>query len=135
MLHDVGSVDDFEEGRIRILKVGRWEIGVLRWGGRFFAVRNHCPHLGGPLCAGEATPVLDAGPDPAMPLEVDADRVVIVCPWHRWEFDPTTGGSIAGRLLAKTYRVVVDGTRVMLDAPARRDTTTRIRDEESSHAG
>jgi hypothetical protein len=70
-----------------------------------------------------------------MPLEVDADRVVIVCPWHRWEFDPTTGGSIAGRLRAKTYRVVVDGTRVMLDAPARREATARNKEERSSHVG
>src|SRR5690242_15547779 len=65
VLLDAGSVDDYDEGHVRIFRVRGREIGVLRWGDRFFALLNRCPHAAGPLCAGRVAPRLRASrPEP-----------------------------------------------------------------------
>jgi nitrite reductase/ring-hydroxylating ferredoxin subunit len=52
---------------------------VCEIGGRRYVYRATCPHMGGPLAEGT----------------LDGDE--LVCPWHRYRFDATTG---AGRGLA-----------------------------------
>ena len=104
----VARVDDFPPGERRILTHGRRSIGVFRVGDRFYAVNNHCPHLGGPLCEGRTQARVSSG----RPGEYvrDDDRTLIACPWHGWEYDLATGQSFAGpgEAPARTYSTAVE---------------------------
>lgn len=90
----VGSERGFAPGTRRIVKVGGREIGVFRVGDRFFAIRNRCPHQGGPLCLGLVLGEAEA----ATPGEAAvSDSVLLLsCPWHGWEYDLETGQSYVG---------------------------------------
>lgn len=58
---------------IKEFMAGRRFICVANVDGELYATDNTCPHWGGPL--GQGT--------------IENGR--IVCPWHRWEYDPKTG--------------------------------------------
>jgi nitrite reductase/ring-hydroxylating ferredoxin subunit len=120
-LTDVGAYTDFEDGTSRIVVVDGREIGVVRWGDRIFAIRNHCPDQGGPLCAGSVRAPLRAGPlGEHVTLSLDEGRPVIACPWHHYEFDLHTGHEVRGGRRAITYQVEMKGGRVYVrtSAPA-----------------
>ena len=57
---DIGSPSDFAEGTVTVTQVGKHQIGVIRWGGTLYAVRNVCPHQSGPVCSGQLLPLLTA---------------------------------------------------------------------------
>jgi nitrite reductase/ring-hydroxylating ferredoxin subunit len=111
---DVGSVADFEEREVRIVKVGNHDIGVLRWHDRFFALHNRCPHQKGPVCLGIVSGRLgSAGPGS---MEVDEETPVLACPWHGWEFELEHGRALWDSSYAvKLFPVHVESGRVMLD--------------------
>lgn len=117
---DVGRLEEFAEGSVTVRRVGPRgrEVGIVRWtDGRVYALHNRCPHHGGPLCRGAVAASLQAR-DPGGPGQVAADvaRPVVICPWHHWEFDATTGECIADpRIRSRTYRTHVDGGRVYVD--------------------
>jgi nitrite reductase/ring-hydroxylating ferredoxin subunit len=114
VVSDAGPVEDFVEAQIKIISAGRREIGVARWRGRFLAMRNICPHLGAPICStGRLSPHLDASADGQ--LSVDEDRPLLLCPWHRWEFDATTGQALTGALRIKTYPTFVRDGHVFVE--------------------
>jgi nitrite reductase (NADH) small subunit len=114
-LVDVGGVDDFPSGLVSVVSVDGKEIGILSWRGSWYAVRNICPHLGAPLCAGSTRAFLTQERAASPDLTVDLDRPVIECPWHHWEFDVRSGTSIVGNEKVKTYPVQIDGDRVLVD--------------------
>jgi len=88
MRHVVERLDRFAPGTRRIVRVGGREIGVFRVGDRLFAVRNRCPHQGGPLALGRVFPRIVS----TSPGEVElADSSLIRCPWHGWHWDMQTG--------------------------------------------
>jgi nitrite reductase (NADH) small subunit len=69
-------------------------------GGRFFATSPLCPHEAGPLAEGW--------------LEGD----VVVCPWHGYDFELTTGRCRADDTLAvAVYPVRVRGTTIEVEIP------------------
>ena len=113
---DAGAVEDFVHGALRMITVGDREVGVVRWGDRYFAVRNHCPDQGGPLCAGAVRPALAAGTaGEHVELELDAERPIIACPWHHYEFDLQTGQELrGGGRRAIVYHVEVASGRVLV---------------------
>ena len=78
-------------GGRKIVEVAGRSIGVFNIGGEFFALRNQCPHAGGPLCEGTLSGFLRS----AVPGEYDYVRrgEILRCPWHQWEFDVRTGQS------------------------------------------
>ncbi|QVQ54311.1 Rieske (2Fe-2S) protein [Spiractinospora alimapuensis] len=103
----VGRVDEFEPGGRRVVDVGRRSIGVFRVGDRFYAISNHCPHQGGPLCAGRTAPWTHSdGPGSARTGE---EHVMLACPWHGWEYELATGRSFLGPTEppARSYQVSV----------------------------
>jgi nitrite reductase/ring-hydroxylating ferredoxin subunit len=114
-LVDVGAVDEFMPDKLRIISVNDREVGVLSWQGRWYALRNICPHLGAPLCTGPVRPLLTQESVTSKDLTVELDRPVIMCPWHHWEFDIASGVSVTGRERVKTYRVEIEEGRVKLD--------------------
>jgi 3-phenylpropionate/trans-cinnamate dioxygenase ferredoxin subunit len=89
--HVVGRVDDLPPGERTVVDVDGRSVGVFNLGGEFFAIRNTCPHAGGPLCDG----VLSGMVVSDQPGEYTYLRrgEFIRCPWHQWEFDVRTGRS------------------------------------------
>ena len=43
---------EMAEGGVRIVRAGKFEIGVIRHEGKYYAYRNYCPHQGGPVGEG-----------------------------------------------------------------------------------
>jgi nitrite reductase/ring-hydroxylating ferredoxin subunit len=122
---EVGRLEDFEPGIFRIVTVAGRELGILRWGEELFAVRNVCPHLGGPVCAGTVAPELRAEAG-GTSLQLDSSRPTLSCAWHRWEFDLRGGRMLVDpSMRLKTYQVSCDSEgRVMVELPARDQQTS-----------
>jgi nitrite reductase/ring-hydroxylating ferredoxin subunit len=89
--HVVARADEIPPGSRKLVQVGGRSIGVFNIGGRYYALRNRCPHQGGPLCEGFVVAGLSAD----RPGEYDhrSDAAFLRCPWHGWEFDVRTGKS------------------------------------------
>jgi 3-phenylpropionate/trans-cinnamate dioxygenase ferredoxin subunit len=89
--HVVGTVSEIPPGTRKIVEIAGRTIGVFNVNGEFFAVRNTCPHQGGPLCSGAQTGLRMA----TVPGEYSYTRKgeILRCPWHGWEFDIRTGQS------------------------------------------
>ena len=89
--HRVARVRDLPPGERVIVQIGSRSIGVFNVGGEYFALRNACPHQGGPLCEGQVLAAIRAsGPGE---YEHGHPGDIIRCPWHAWEFDVRTGRS------------------------------------------
>lgn len=113
---DVGAVEDFPDRTMKLVEVNGLELGVCRWGGEFFGVRNVCPHQGAPVCRGflQSRLLAQCSRD-GMELEATPEEPVILCSWHRWEFSLRSGESAWDpRYKVKTYRVDIDRGRVVV---------------------
>lgn len=111
---EVGPAADFEDGETRIIEVGRAEVGVIKADGEFYALRNQCPHQGGPACEGLVEPRLVGewdGPGERVQQHY-SDDYIVSCPWHGWSFDLETGEHIGDdSYVLPSYDVVIeDGT-------------------------
>jgi nitrite reductase/ring-hydroxylating ferredoxin subunit len=89
--HRVAKVGEIPPGERKIVEVAGRSVGIFNVGGEFFALRNRCPHAGGPLCEG----VLSGFVRSKVPGEYNYERrgEILRCPWHQWEFDVKTGQS------------------------------------------
>jgi nitrite reductase (NADH) small subunit len=99
---DLGALSALPERGARCVRVGGLSVAVFRTStGEVFALRDRCPHRGGPLSQGI----------------VHGTRVT--CPLHDWVIDLKTGQATgADEGSAQTFNVrVVDG-RVALELPA-----------------
>ena len=56
----VATIDEIPPGTRKIVDVAGRQIGVFNIKGEFFALRNRCPHQGGPLCEGQLSGLLEA---------------------------------------------------------------------------
>lgn len=87
-------------GRCRGVEIEGRTIVVYHTRDGFFATDNACPHRGGPLAEG------------------DLIGNEIVCPWHLWSFDVTTGinpGRVEGREVSVcTHDVRVENGTVLV---------------------
>jgi nitrite reductase/ring-hydroxylating ferredoxin subunit len=130
--HVVARVADVPPGHRLIVDIAGRSIGVFNVGGAYFAVRNSCPHQGGPLCLGPTVGLATS----SRPGEIAYTREgeILRCPWHGWEFDLATGRSIFDptrtrvrsypveivpadepqELQAETYPVEIDRGQVVL---------------------
>jgi nitrite reductase/ring-hydroxylating ferredoxin subunit len=120
---DVGAVGDFPEGRMRVVEARGRQIGIARWDGEFFAVRNLCPHQSAPLCAGRLQRPIPPGSTVGIVSSADG-APVIACPWHGWEFRVDNGESVwDARYRVRAFSVSVDDGRVLVDLSAKRGAT------------
>ncbi|MQA09897.1 MAG: Rieske 2Fe-2S domain-containing protein [Pseudonocardiaceae bacterium] len=113
----VARAEDFAPGDRRIVEVDRRSIGVFRVGDRFYAINNHCPHQGGPLCLGRTAPwALSSGPGE---FQVSEEHALLACPWHGWEYDLATGQSFLGpgEAPVRSYQVSVEPGEALTDDP------------------
>jgi 3-phenylpropionate/trans-cinnamate dioxygenase ferredoxin subunit len=89
--HVACRAEELPPGSRMIVEAGGRSIGVYNVGGDYLAIRNRCPHQGGPLCEGvQVGAVTSERPGDyryARPGEI------VRCPWHGWEFDLRTGAS------------------------------------------
>ncbi len=103
----VATVEEIPPGDRKIVTVAGRSIGVFNINGEFFALRNRCPHQGGPLCEGKTFGFLSA----RVPGEVEYSRAgeILTCAWHGWEFDIRTGQSWCDpdRLRVRRYDVQI----------------------------
>lgn len=72
----VGLAADVPVGAGRVMEAGGRTLAVFNIDGTFYAIDNECSHRGGPLGDG------------------DLDGKVVVCPWHAWRWDVTTGANV-----------------------------------------
>jgi nitrite reductase/ring-hydroxylating ferredoxin subunit len=94
MKHAVASSADVPNGGRLVVDVGPTTLGIFRVDGRLYAYENTCPHQGGPVCQGTMLPgvvevLTDANVSTGFKFNEGDPR--IVCPWHGYEFNITTG--------------------------------------------
>ena len=89
--HVVAKTADLPVGSRRIVVVARRSIGIFNVQGKFYALKNRCPHQGGPLCEGLLLGRLLS--DRPGHYELSDRPMLLQCPWHGWEFDLATGDS------------------------------------------
>lgn len=65
--------DELPEGRVKSVTLGTQSLCMTHHEGQYAALCNACPHQGGPLGEGSI------------------ENGMLRCPWHGWDFDPTTG--------------------------------------------
>ena len=106
--HIVATVDEIPVGTHKIVEINGRSIGVFNINGEFFALRNRCPHEGGPLCQGTITGLRQA--DKPGDYRYDRAGEIIRCPWHGWEFDIKTGQSWfdPNRVRVRPYPVTIE---------------------------
>ncbi len=95
---EVGSVEDIPKLGARVIQTAEGDIGIFRTNDdRIFALRDSCPHEGGPLSQGI----------------VHGDKVT--CPLHSWNIELATGEAVApDEGCAATYPVKVESGKVFL---------------------
>lgn len=111
-------VDDLQPGEMIEVVVNRISIGIARdnvkvndtGSDTFYAFRNQCPHQGAPFHQGRLwEPMRYSG---VGEFELDTSSLCVRCPWHGWEFDPSSGKSVDSpdRMKIRAYEVdIADG--------------------------
>jgi 3-phenylpropionate/trans-cinnamate dioxygenase ferredoxin subunit len=115
----VARVEEIPPGGRKIVEVGGRSIGVFNLGGEFFALRNRCPHQGGPVCEGKLWGLLEASAPGRFTYTRRGE--ILTCGWHGWEFDLRTGQSWCDprRLRVRTFDVHVEpGSRLVAETGA-----------------
>ena len=97
--YELGSVEALADRPVREVRIGRLRLALTYRDGAFGAISGVCNHVGGPL--GEGT------------LEGE----YVVCPWHYWRFERTTGAGEPGYEADRvpSHRVEVREGRVWVD--------------------
>ena len=88
-------------------------VAVFNVEGQVFALSNHCPHHGGPLCHGR----ISGAVLPSQPYEYRYGREgrVLICPWHGWEFDMESGRTIFDPAVrVKIYEARIEKGEIVL---------------------
>ena len=101
-------------GRVVMVEIGHHRIGVMRVGDEIHALADRCPHRGAPLCSsGEIVTAIEHGADGRLGL--GPEGTLIRCPWHKWDFDISTGTCpVDGHMRVRRYAVRVDGDDVVV---------------------
>lgn len=100
---DIGSPDDVPLRGARRMPAPGGDLAIFRTGdGRLFALRDRCPHKGGPLSQG-----IVAG-------------AAVYCPLHNWRIDLATGepeGADAGKGCAPAIPLAIEAGRLFVRLP------------------
>ncbi len=88
-----------DDGMVLGAKVEGLEIALFNWNRTFYALENHCPHMGFPLTEG----ILQDG--------------IVICGWHGWRVRLEDGGCPGKTLTARTYPCEVRGDDLFVEVP------------------
>lgn len=115
---EICPASELEPDERRIETLGRFSVGVFNIDGEYYAMKNDCPHQRAPLCRGKLTGTNTS--EKAGEYNWERDGQIIACPWHGWEFDITTGGSVFDphKTKAKTFDTVIEESEVSVDRTA-----------------
>jgi 3-phenylpropionate/trans-cinnamate dioxygenase ferredoxin subunit len=110
---EAGKTGEFKDGMKKKVLVGGHEVLLARVEGKYYAVGNRCPHMGGDLSAGKL------------------EGAIITCPRHGSQFDVSDGHNIrwmrgsglfsaVGKVLKPprpllTYNVRIDGDTILIE--------------------
>ena len=86
----VAALEDIPRLGSRVVKTATRDIAVFRTSeDKVFALHDHCPHKGAPVCRG----IIGGTWPPCEPGEMKFEREgeVLICPWHGFEFDLVNG--------------------------------------------
>jgi nitrite reductase/ring-hydroxylating ferredoxin subunit len=76
------------------------DLALFNVEGTFYAIDNACAHRGGPLGEG------------------DLEGRIVLCPWHAWRWDVTTGANANNPAVKMTcFPVVVENGAVFVELP------------------
>jgi nitrite reductase/ring-hydroxylating ferredoxin subunit len=104
---------ELQPGERRIVAVDDRSIGVFNVAGRFYALHNHCPHKGGPLCEGRVCGTTLPAEDYRFVHGRDGE--LVRCAWHGWEFEIATGRALVDPCVrTRTYPVTVEDGQVVI---------------------
>jgi len=91
------AASELPPGSCREVSVAGNAVAVYNVGGAVYATSNRCLHRGGPLGQG----MLDGN--------------AVICPWHAWSWDVTTGENTANReLKLARYEARVEDGQVLV---------------------
>jgi nitrite reductase [NAD(P)H] small subunit len=95
---DIGTIADIPQRGARCVTTPQGKIGVFRTvDDRIFALRDHCPHKGGPLSQGIV------------------HGAAVTCPLHNWVISLETGKATgADEGVVKTIPVRIEAGRIVL---------------------
>lgn len=94
----VAAVAEVPAGTGRVVQAGGRDLALFNVDGTFHAIDNACPHRGGPLGEG------------------DLDGRQVMCPWHAWRWDVTTGANVnSPALKVACVAVSVEAGSVFVD--------------------
>jgi nitrite reductase/ring-hydroxylating ferredoxin subunit len=96
----VGKAADFQAGEGRVVEADGKDLALFNVDGAYYALDNACSHRGGPLGEG------------------DLEGTTVVCPWHAWRWDVTTGANVNNPAIKMScYPVSVDDGQVFVELP------------------
>lgn len=88
---------DVRPGNGKCIDINGKEVAIFNVNGNFYAINGTCGHRGGPLGEGEL------------------DGTTVVCPWHGWRYDVTTGANqLVPEQPTQTYEVRVEQDEVLI---------------------
>jgi nitrite reductase/ring-hydroxylating ferredoxin subunit len=93
----VMAAADLMPGSCTEVVAGAQPIALFNVAGAFHAIGNRCAHRGGPLGQGML------------------DGHLVICPWHAWAYDVTTGVSdVNPEIRVACYEVKVEDGQVLV---------------------
>jgi nitrite reductase (NADH) small subunit len=93
----VAEAGEVSEGQGRVVEAEGRTLALFNVEGHLYALDNACAHRGGPLGEG------------------DLEGRLVVCPWHAWRWDVTTGSNAnnpAVKIACYPVRAESDGVYV-----------------------
>ena len=94
----VAMAEDVPVGQGRVVEAEGKDLALFNIDGAFYAIDNACIHRGGPLGEG------------------DLEGRIVLCPWHAWRWDVTTGANANNPAVKMAcYPVVVEDGDVFVE--------------------
>ena len=94
----LAAAEDVPVGEGRVVEAEGKDLALFNVEGTFYAIDNACVHRGGPLGEG------------------DLEGRIVLCPWHAWRWDVTTGANANNPAVKiPCYPVVVESGDVFVE--------------------
>jgi 3-phenylpropionate/trans-cinnamate dioxygenase ferredoxin component len=96
----LAAVEDVPAGEGRVVEAEGKDLALFNVEGTFYAIDNACAHRGGPLGEG------------------DLEGRIVLCPWHAWRWDVTTGANANNPAVKMAcFPVIVESGAVFVELP------------------
>jgi nitrite reductase (NADH) small subunit len=96
----LAAVEDVPAGEGRVVEAEGKDLALFNVEGTFYAIENACAHRGGPLGEG------------------DLEGRIVLCPWHAWRWDVTTGANANNPAVKMAcFPVIVESGAVFVELP------------------